>query len=575
MSKVYSHGTSAYIEGGFHQLREIKSQLKGFSKWKDGKLFFEPSAANISDILNFIPIDDFYNGIKDRALEVAQFNQEALELGNLKSAPIKIDVESSCFPFKVKPFEHQLEAFSLSKDKKVFAYFMEMGTGKTKVCIDVAAYLYSIFKIDTLVILAPNGVHRQWADEQIPEHIPEFINYQTFVYKSGMGKTKAREFEDVMARRDVLRIICMNAECLSHLSGQNFLEAILAQSKSLLAVDESSRFKNPSSLRTKFLMKAAEAAEYRRIMSGAPLTKGIENLYSQWKILSADVLGFNSFYTFRNRYCVMGGYENKQIIRYKNVDELHRKTEPWSYRKLKKDCLDLPPMMNVTKPFDLTEKQKEIMKEIKKELRTFVGNDNEIAMPLAITRLTKLQQVASGFLIDESKQVHRIMPANQNPRVLAMLEIVKDTEEKILIWARFKEDVKIISEALTHEKIGHIVYNDEGEDRKDKMLRFKTDNACQIFISNQKTGGIGLNLTEASYVIYYTNTFDAEDRWQSEARAYRSGQTKSVTQIDLIANNSGDKKILNVLEQRKELSDIVIDGKKLINDMIEELEEAA
>ena len=320
----------------------------------------------------------------------------------------------------------------------------------------------------------------------------------------------------------------------------------------MLVVDESSRIKRPSAKRTKMITKFSTMAKYKRIMTGTPVTRGAEDVYSQFKFLDPNILGYDSFYSFKSQYCVMGGWENKQIVSYRKLHELTKSIEGHSYRVLKKNCLDLPKKIYQRYPIELTKKQREIYDTLKKEFVTELEGERMTA-PEAITRLLRLQQIICGWFPTEDK----ILPIEgKNPRLEALNQILSEIDSKVIIWARFKADLRAIEASLGDRAVSY--HGDvSSEAREDAVERFQNDPKIQYFVGQPQSGGIGLTLTAAEYAIYYSNSFDLETRLQSEDRCHRIGTTTNVTYIDIEASKTIDGKIIKSLRTKKSLADVV------------------
>ena len=527
---------------------EKLSTLPGFKKWIGRNLLFDPTGANIDRIRKYFP-----------EAEWDESASPALDqyISNLKEMEANIQMKKAELPsnddydFKTKPFEHQRKAFYMSRDKKAFALLMEQGTGKTKVIIDNAAYLYAKGEITSLVVIAPNGVHRNWLKE-IDIHMPEWCIRKSFYYSSGMNKKRIEEYDAVLGSSECLKIFTFNVEAFTSPKAIYYMQKILVSNKTMLVVDESSRIKRPGAKRTKIITKFGKQADYKRIMTGTPVTKGPEDVYSQFKFLDPQVLGYDSFYSFRARYCVMGGFENKQIISYQNVDELTRNIEGHSFRVLKKDCLDLPDKIYQRHYVEMTAKQKKLYQTMKK---SFVAEleGNMIEAPEAITRLLRLQQILCGWFPSEEglSQID-----DKNPRIEALKEILSDIDSKVIIWARFKADLRAIERALGDLAVSY--HGDVTTDARELAVdRFQNDPSIRYFIGQPQSGGIGLTLTAADYAIYYSNSFDLEQRMQSEDRCHRIGTKNNVTYIDIETRKSVDSKIIKALREKKNLADVI------------------
>ena len=525
------------------------SSLPGFKKWVGRDLLFDPTGANIDRLKHWWPdaewsedaqpiLDKYIEGLKQ-----AESNRRL----KAEDAP-----DTDDFMFKTRPFEHQRKAFYMSREKESFGLLMEQGTGKTKVIIDNAAYLYSKNKISALVVIAPNGVHRNWLDKEIPEHMPDWCPVKCVYYYSGMHKTHKAKFDAVVSSEDCLRVFSFNVEAFVSNAAVALMNKILLSNSSMLVVDESSRIKRPGAKRTKTITKFAKQSDYRRIMTGTPVTKGPEDVYSQFKFLDPNILGYDSFYSFKARYCIMGGYENKQIVSYQNVPELTKNIEGHSFRVLKKDCLDLPPKIYQRHYVEMSPKQKRLYDEMRKEFIAELEGET-IDAPEAITRLLRLQQIVCGWFPAEDG----VVPIDEkNIRLQALLEILSDIDSKVIIWARFKADLKAIERAL-----GDLAVAYHGEVSNDQRViaveRFQNDPKIRYFIGQPQSGGIGLTLTAANYAIYYSNSFDLEIRLQSEDRCHRIGTKNTVTYIDIECRKTIDKKIITALRTKKNLADYI------------------
>jgi SNF2 family DNA or RNA helicase len=274
------------------------------------------------------------------------------------------------YRFKTKPYEHQLVALEKSWDKEEYAYFMEMGTGKSKVLIDNIAILYDKGKINAALIIAPKGVYRNWLSSEIPTHMPSHIQYKSVLWTALTSKTKDKEYQSLFETDYNLHIFIMNVEALSTTKGLTFVRKFLSCHNTLIAVDESTTIKTPSAKRTKSILKLSELAKYRRILTGSPITKSPLDLYTQCGFLNEDLLGFSSYYAFRSRYAHMiernfGGRRVQIVKSYQRLDELSKLIEPFSYRVLKEDCLDLPSKIYIRREVELTEEQTKLYATMK------------------------------------------------------------------------------------------------------------------------------------------------------------------------------------------------------------------
>jgi len=232
------------------------------------------------------------------------------------------------YKFNTKPYAHQITALEKSWNKEVFAYFMEMGTGKSKVLIDNIAMLYDKGKIDGALIIAPKGVYQTWCDIEIPTHLPKHIEVKKVLWRSSFmkdNKIVSKEVEPLFESSHELHILVMNVESMSTKHGVAFAEKFLSCHKTLMAIDESTTIKNPDAIRTKSIVNLGREAKYRRILTGSPVTKSPLDLYKQCEFLDPYLLDYSSYYAFRTRYAVLktanfGGRSIQLVVGYRNLD---------------------------------------------------------------------------------------------------------------------------------------------------------------------------------------------------------------------------------------------------------------
>ncbi len=552
------------------RVMDLVREMPGRKKWKDRDLIFEPTEANISYLKKAFPDAEWQDPVA-RLAEIEQLRQLESDSRSRKRDPLPIDPIN--FPFKTKPYDHQTRIFHWGKDRDYLALFAEMGCGKSKSWIDLLAYWYSIGAIDGCLLWAPNGVHRQWVSEQMPTHAPDFMRPLCHAYTSGKKIPKELLRQDGVS----FRFMAQNIESMSHVSGYNAAAEFLRSGRMAVGVDESVVIKTPGAERTKNVMKLRPLAVKAGIMSGAPVTKGLEDLYAQMKFLDEDILGFSSYYTFRNRYCdIAPAYRGApkgviKIVGYYHVQEFTSKIDAHSFRITKEECLDLPPKIYDERIVEMTEEQKRLYRELKKELFVEVKDGKIVHLKNAMTKLVRLQQITSGYIPDDDG-VKIAIPHN---RIKALMEIMEQAPGKVGIWARFTEDINQICAALKKKGIGHVRYDGLDTDpvrREAAKQRFLSDPDCIAFVGNPAAAARGLNLQVASICVYYTNSFDADHRWQSEDRFHRSGMTGPVTYIDLIAPGSVDRRILQALKNKEKIADSILDDP---DSWVEVLKEAA
>ena len=480
-------------------------------------------------------------------------------LARKKVDPDKLPPEALNFPFRTTPYLHQKRGLFISREMEAFAYFMEMGTGKTKVTCDKAAYGWSIGAIDTLLVASRNGVHEQWVNEEVPKHMPDWCRWKAAppLYTSMYAKDE-KKFEEVLAYKDGLRVFAINIEALSHQSGYDRVQKVLNRSRALFTIDESTKIKNHTSTRGKNAIILGKEAVWRLILSGAPITQGIEDLYAQFMFLNPGILPVGSYTDFEHRYCKMGGYEGKEIVGYKNVEELQRYIDPYVFRVLKKDCLDLPEKVYMERHVLMTDDQRKKYRAMKNELLLQLENGQLVTAQNAAVAVSKLQQITSGFLLDENGEVAWF--ANPNPRVQELLNVLEEaSDEQAIIWCRFRYDVRVVTDALKEASIsfGEFHGGTSAEDRQ-KAREDLRSGKVRCLVCTQAADA-GNNFQTASLAVYYSNSFDADFRWQSEDRIHRIGQTKICTYVDLVAPRTVDGHIVKALADKKDVATGMLD----------------
>jgi len=455
------------------------------------------------------------------------------------------------YKYKTEPFKHQRQSLTEGAKPHNFAYFMEMGTGKTKVAIDNAAYLFQDKRIDYAFVIAPNSVYQNWKKE-IDIHCPEETNI--YIWKVSKDKTFKMD-------PNKLTFVLMNVEALSHASGKKWLQSKLQKHgmRSMIILDESTSIKNLKASRTKAIIKLGELARFKRILTGSPITKSPLDLFSQCAFLDKKLLGYENFTVFKSKYAVMysierGGYSIQIPKYYINLEELEFKLKNFSYRVRKKDCLDLPEKMYVQRYVDMPEEQQQAYDRLKITAMT-VMQDEEVSYNNKLTELLKLQQVTNGFV---KTNEGNIIDFKSNAKLKELMAIIEETEDKCIIWANYVHNIEGIKNKLAEtygpDSVVSIYGADSVEDRNQAVEKFQNNDECRFLVGNPTVGGYGLTLTAAKYVIYFSNSYNLEVRQQSEDRAHRIGQKSQVTYIDIICRDTIDEMVLHNLENKIELS---------------------
>ena len=469
------------------------------------------------------------------------------------------------YKFKTKPFAHQAEVLKKSWDKINWAYFLEMGTGKSKVAIDNAAILFERGEINTFIVVAPKGVYRNWANLEIPAHLPDRIKRKVVIWKASPSKRQKEELKALLLPSESLRVLIMNVEALSRPGiGRRYLGELLGSSEALLAVDESTAIKSPKAKRTKSLIKLAALAKYRRILTGFPVTQSPMDLWAQCRFLNKSLLGDcgENYHKFEWRYAIIkprsvGTHSFNDIVGYKNLDQLSELLKIFSSRITKDECLDLPAKIYIQRNITLTDEQSRIYQDLKEYALAHLEDDQFMTTTNVMTQLLRMQQVLNGH----TKTDDGVFVEIPDNRLKELMNCLEEIEGKAIIWSRFRYDVQRVTQALQKEygpQSTVSYYGDTSdEDRTSAIEQFQNGEA-RFFVGNPQTGGYGITLTAATTVIYFANSFDLAVRMQSEDRAHRIGQTDHVTYIDLIAEGTIDERIVKALRTKMDIASVVM-----------------
>jgi SNF2 family DNA or RNA helicase len=464
--------------------------------------------------------------------------------------------------FLTDPFKHQLDEWTRSKDLDYRGILWEQGTGKTKLTIDTAWSMFLNQEIDGLLVLAPNGVHDNWVTDELPEHMPR--PYQAYSYhsKTAASKREQRELARLM-RWEGLAVLAMSYDAFMTKRGRKAALEFLEERSVLWVCDESQRIKTPSAKRTRAVVLHAKKVKRKRILSGTPVTNSPFDVYSQLRFLDEDIWrreGFASYEAFKTYFGVWEERVNEStggrfrvVVQYKNLDQLAAIVDKYCSR-VTKDILNLPPRLYSKRYFDLEPDQRRIYDEIKHNMLTMLEDGELVTTPLVIVQLLRLQQITCGYLPSDDCVHYHTFP--KNPRLSCAFDMLEDVPGQAIIFARFHQDVDQIMErfrasARSDRQIEAVQYDGRTEPHDRVAARQKFQGGeYKYFVGNPACAGVGLTLHAASEVLYYSNSFNLEHRIQSEARAHRIGQDKSVKYTDIMARNTVDPKIVKSLRDK-------------------------
>ena len=465
------------------------------------------------------------------------------------------------YQFHTTPMEHQKNALLKGWSHQGFAYLMGTGTGKTKTTIDNAGILYELGKISGILILANKGSYTNWIPE-LETHLPPRIARRIYVWDGSNSQRNRLQYQSLLGY-DGLAIVLMNIEALSNNKARAYdlAQNFLGTGDRMMVVDESTTIKNISAMRTKNTLELGKLAKFRRILTGTPVTQSPLNIFSQFEFLDSRLLGYKSYYAFRARYAVMqkvdfGGRTIQVPVGYRNLEELKDKIAPHSFRVIKEDCLDLPPKIFQTYFTEMSDEQAKIYGNVRDFAVAELATETYVTATEVISRILRLHQIVCGYAVDELGEIHDL----SDRRIHSLLEVIEEMEGQTIIWANYRHNISKIKEALAKEYGEDSVityYGDTSQNDRDLGREKFQDGRVRFFVSNPQTGGYGLTLTAASNVIYYSNNYSLEKRIQSEDRAHRIGQKKSVTYVDLVCKDTVDEKILASLRKNMDMSRII------------------
>lgn len=464
----------------------------------------------------------------------------------------------------ITPFAHQREVLQRTQDLPGWALFWEQGCGKTKPMLDTAAYLHRQGKINGLLVVAPNGVHRNWVTDEVPRHWPSEIALQAHVYYSARSNSaSARKNAAAALQTPGMALLAMTYDGFLTKAGRALAQRFLDSRSCLFVLDEAHRIKTPGAKRTKALLADAKRAPYRRVLTGTPVANSPFDVYTIMKFLNLDFwkpFYLDSYFIFKHHFGIfqkgLNRTQNREyefVVGYRNLEQLEKILAGASDRVTKDQVLDLPPKLYSRRYLQLNPAQQRAYNDLRDEFMTFLGSEL-VTAPLAITRLLRLQQVTCGYLPAGDGQPLQDL-SEHNPRLELLAEIVEDLAHPALIWARFSRDIDLIMELLGDRAVRYDgKVSDEDRARNKELFQ---SGEKQFFVCNLQINE-GLTLTQARTVIYYNNSFKLTDRLQSEDRVHRPGQEHPVNYIDLVAEDTVDEYIVDRLIKKYDIASTVL-----------------
>lgn len=442
---------------------------------------------------------------------------------------------------------------------KGFGLLFEMGCGKTLTAIAIAGAVYQMGKVERLLIVAPTSVVAVW-----PKELQEYAKFK-YTCKTLLGEKKQRikQIDDLLKFPfKALKVAVINYESTWR---PEILEKLKEFDADMVIADESQRIKTYDAAQSKAMHELGDQARYKLILSGTPVQTAAIDIWSQYRFLDKTVFGDN-FFKFRGRYAIMGGYGNKKIVGYKDLEGLIKKEHSIAFRVTKDEALDLPEQTFETRKIQFSQKEKNLYERIKKDSYAELDGGGHITATTVLTRLLRLQQLAGGFLVQDDAQKPQLV---SRAKLDALGDIIEDyvigSGKKLVIFARFIAEVKAIMEladkVLPKELKQVAIYGDiKKEDRGDIVKQFQEDPKTVLFIGQIDTAGTGITLTAADTCVYYSKNFNYATYSQSLSRIHRIGQRNCCTYIDLEIEGTIDELISKALSRKEDMAKTVVDN---------------
>lgn len=459
-------------------------------------------------------------------------------------------------PIRVKPYLHQQQAFNFAckqfglldneQMSRGIALLMEMGTGKSLTSIGIAGILYQLGLIKQVLVVAPLSILGVWLEEF--EKFADFP-FTVTILKGSSAKKKAALKN---MGEEGLQIVVVNYE-----SAWRLEKELLRFDADLIIADEAHKLKEARTAQSKAMHHLGDKARYKLLLTGTVITNKELDVFSQYRFLDPTVFG-SSFYTFRNKYFDMVGYGN-HIPRFRNdrADDFLQRMHSIAYRVTKEECLDLPKITEEIRNVALEPKARKMYAELEKESYTELGS-SEVSAVNMLTKLLRLSQLTGGHLTDDEGDTNAISTAKLD----ALSDIIDSAmaeDKKLVVMARFVPELNDIQALLEKKGIGYATVRGGVKDRSEEIRRFQEDSDCKVFIGQIAAAGLGITLTTASTMVFYSLDYSMSNFEQAKARIHRVSQTENCLYIYLVAKDTVDMKVLNALRNKVNLAKALVD----------------
>ncbi|GHU58854.1 hypothetical protein FACS1894133_4420 [Clostridia bacterium] len=470
-------------------------------------------------------------------------------------------------PIRAAPFEHQVAAYNAALDafdeeappkldvdgkpiqikSRGYAFLMEMGCGKSLTAIAIAGTLYLNKEVHNTLVVAPLSILGVWESE-----FGKFADFDyTLAILNGTGVKKADTLRHL--KGSPLQVAVVNYESMWRIEKE-----IAAWKPDLIIADEGHKLKDHSINASKAMHRLGAKAKYKLLLTGTVITNKAIDIFSQYKYLNPLIFG-NSFYTFRNRYFDMTGYGSYTPVLKKTMEpELTARIHSIAYRATKAECLDLPEITDVIRYVELEPSATKLYHELTKDSYTEL-NGAEVTATNILTKMLRLQQLTGGFLSGDDDKTSKSVSMAKLNALSDIIDTAQESGQKLVIIARFVAEIHAIKRLLDKQNIAYSAISGETKDRTEQVRKFQTDPNVTVFIGQIATAGLGITLTAASTMVFYSEDFNYANFEQSRARIHRVGQTQNCTYIYLTAKGTIDEKVLKALRNKADLAKTLID----------------
>lgn len=523
----------------------ILSKYEGRGKWLADGIKIERTGHNVDILCSLFPEINSQYGHNGAKLKYSPSHKDKVlfDPPNLSFNP----------PTTMRLYQEQF--IDKAWGKRAFMLTAEMGLGKTKMAIDLAVKRYCRRLINQVLVVAVKGVHYQWAEHMEAEIQPNIVK-DVHAWTGNPYSMQCRLSKGCLSLRTI------NFAALLTKKGREAIDYVLNhEGLTMLIVDESHMVKNPSTKTWKVVKGIAEQCEYRLCLTGTPIVNNLLDYWAQFRLMDEFIIGERYQSAFRAKYCVMGGFENSQIIASKNEEQLFEKTSQFTYRITKKEAIDIPDKLHEQVQFEMDRKQKKMYDQMKREFLIELDKGKYYTASNAAVALLRLQQITCGYLTDGDEIVHEFNP---NPRLQLLRHILEGIDSKVIIWCRFTRDIELVMGLLGNESVAY--YGQMNMPQKQKARDEFVGGKARYMVANPSSGGLGIDgfQTVCHTAIYYSNSFNAGVRWQSEDRIHRIGMIDKAAYIDIVCRGGIDKGILKNINLKRSLSNYSLDELRIL-----------